>query len=96
VTVVERAVRNDLEGADRNLAADLMPDAVVSLPATRLRVSDFGDVAWLERDRRVAVEVEAEDARESTWTLTYELGVRKRDRWYVRSLQPDPTFGGGK
>ena len=28
-------------------------------------------------------------------TLTYDLDVEKLDRWYVNSIQVDPTFQGG-
>jgi hypothetical protein len=92
VTVVERAVENYLAGEVDNLRADLAPGTVVSLPAQPLRMVDTEGVTWVEPDRRVAVEVTAEDGRESSWTLRYELDVEKRDRWYVRSLQVDPTF----
>ena len=93
--VVERAVRNYLAGDKNDLLADLAPDAVVSLPSQRLEVSSIAELTWAEPGRMVAVLVEAEDAEGSSWTLRYELGVRKRDRWYVRSLHVDPRQGGG-
>lgn len=95
VRVVERAIKNYLAGSKGNLAADLTPDAVVTLPPSRLTLVEGASVVWLERGRRVRAEIQAEDSRESAWTLSYELEVRKRDRWYVRSLQADPTFKGG-
>lgn len=95
VAVVERAVTNYLARANRNLLADLTPGAVVSLPPTPLRVDDIDRVTWVEPSRRAAVELVAEDDGGNSWTLRYELDVRKRDRWYVRSLQVDPTYEGG-
>jgi Conjugative transposon protein TcpC len=93
--VVERALTNYLARARGNLLADLTPDAVVSLPADALEVTNVNEVTWVTPGRRVAVELDAEDEQENTWTLRYELEVRRSDRWYVRSLQVDPTFEGG-
>lgn len=94
--VVERALTNYLARARGNLLADLTPDAVVSLPAEALEVTGVNELTWVTPGRRVAAQLDAEDEQESTWTLRYELEVRKSDRWYVRSLQVDPTFQGGK
>jgi conjugative transposon protein TcpC len=94
--VVERALTNYLARARGNLLADLTPDAVVSLPVQALRVASVDEVTWVRPNRRTAVVLEAEDERGGSWTLRYELEVRKRDRWYVRSLQVDPTFRGGR
>jgi hypothetical protein len=94
-TVVGRALTNYLSGARENLLADLTPDAVVSLPAQRMRVTAVGDVAWVRPDRRVAVQVEAATPA-GQWTLRYALDVWRSDRWYVRSIQVDPTFKGAR
>jgi hypothetical protein len=93
--VVTRAVTNYLAGERRNLLADLTPDAVVSLPPRPMRVTSTDRIAWVQTGKRVAVDVVAQDAEKSSWTLGYELDVRKNDRWYVRSIQVDPTFQGG-
>lgn len=93
--VVTRALTNYLAGARANLLADLAPDAVVSLPHQRLRVVDVGEVDWLRTGSRVGVEVEAQSPA-GRWTLSYELEVRRRDRWYVQSVQADPTFKGAR
>jgi hypothetical protein len=95
LTVAERAVRNYLGRSVANLRADLTPGAVVSLPEEPLRAAEPNLVTWVDKPARIAVEVEAEDRAGTTWTLRYELDVVKSDRWYVRSLQVDPTFKGG-
>jgi hypothetical protein len=95
ISVVQRAVANYLAGNRDNLLADLTPDALVSLPAQHLQVVDDGAVTWASPGRRVAAVVDAQDPNGTTWTLRYELEVLRRDRWYVQSLQVDPTFQGG-
>lgn len=92
--VAERAVRNYLARERRDLLADLAPDAVVSLPATPLALRSVQEITWAKPRTTVAVLVEAEDGDRSQMTLRYELGVSRRDRWYVRSLHVDPRQGG--
>lgn len=87
--VVGRAIRNYLRGEGTNLRADLDPRAVVALPAIPLDVRSIDSIARIAPGR-VAVEVRAE-GRGATWTLRYELEVVKRERWYVRSIQTNPT-----
>ncbi len=94
-TVVSRALTNYLAANQRNLLADLTPDAVVSLPGAAMKLRQVDTVTWVKPRRRVAVQVTAQDDRRTTWTLRYELDVLHRDRWYVRSLQVNPTFQGG-
>lgn len=95
VVVAERAVRNYLGRSVANLRADLTPGAVVSLPSEPMRVEATNLVTWIDKPSRLAVEVEAADQEGTEWTLRYELDVVKNDRWYVRSLQVDPTFKEG-
>ena len=95
-TVVGRAVRNYLAGERRDLVADLAPEAVVSLPSERLSLRAVEEVTWVRPGRQVAVAVEATDSRGAALRLRYELAVRRRDRWYVRSLHVDPRQGGGR
>jgi hypothetical protein len=92
VDVVDRALRNYLAGNANNLTADLTPDALVSLPTEPMKVNETDQPTWVVPGRRVAVQITARDARENGWTLRYELEVEKRERWYVRSVQVDPTF----
>jgi hypothetical protein len=89
-TVVSRALSNYLAREGRNLRADLEPDAVVSLPPQALRLDSFDELTragpgW------VAAQLSATDAQGVRLTLRYELQLVRRDRWYVRSIGPDPT-----
>jgi hypothetical protein len=92
--VCDRAVRNYLAGARRNLAADLADGAVVSLPPKRLRVGSVESVNWVAPGRRVAVQVRAEEEDGAVWMLRYELAVVRHERWYVRQLHVDPRSKG--
>lgn len=88
--VCERAVHNYLAGGRRNLAADLAPAAVVSLPTQRLELGAVDSVTWAQPGRWAAVQVRAEDEDGAAWTLRYELRVVRHERWYVRAIQVDP------
>ena len=94
-TVVGRAVTNYLAGNQDNLLADLTPSAVVSLPVRRMTVTQVQPATWIVPGQRVAVEVTAADSLGNTMTLTYQVGVQKQERWYVQSIEVDPTFEGG-
>lgn len=94
-TVVARAVTNYLAGNQTNLLADLTPNALVSLPPQHLTVTSTQPATWVVPGHRVAIQVSASDVNGNSWTLTYELDVEKLDRWYVQSIQVDPTFQGG-
>jgi Conjugative transposon protein TcpC len=93
--VAERAVTNYLAGQRTNLLADLDPAAIVSLPTTVLDVRSVRSITKAAANR-VAVEVVADDGAGSQWTLRYELAVVRRDRWYVRAIEPDPVAAGGR
>jgi Conjugative transposon protein TcpC len=93
--VAERAVRNYLAGRRDDLLADLAPGAVVSLPERPLHLRSTDAITWARPRRLVAVEVEAADPTDQRLTLRYELAVVRRDRWYVRSIEVDPTSKGG-
>lgn len=88
--VAERAIGNYLAGSKRNLLADLDPKAIVSLPQPRLRVESVDELTWA-RPGVIAVQLQARAAGQRSFTLRYELAVIKRDRWYVRSIQVNPT-----
>lgn len=94
-TVVSRALRNYLTGQAANLRADLTSEAVVSLPPEPLEVSDIDSTNWLVPGHTVAVQVEAKDQQGAQLTLTYQIGVVRRVRWYVDSIQVDPILKGG-
>jgi hypothetical protein len=79
VAVSRRVVANYLAGERANLEADLDPEAAVSLPQTRLRVSAVDEVAWAHGvgSGAVLVTVEAVGAG-GAYTLTYEVGIARR------------------
>jgi hypothetical protein len=94
VAVVARVVRNYLAGAARNLAADLTPDAAVTLPTLALRVLSVDRVEWTAGPGSAALAtVTAADGRGSTYTLAYELGIAERERPYVDFIEVIPTDG---
>jgi hypothetical protein len=95
VTVVSRALGNYLAGHAANLRADLTPDAVVSMPAQALELRETASVSWLVPGRTVDVQVDVKDGQGAHLTLAYQLGVVRHDRWYVDSVQFDPTLEGG-
>lgn len=87
-----RVVRNYLGGERDDLAADLHPRAVVSLPDARLAVRSADAVTWVVRPRRVAVQVTAEALGGLRLSLRYELGVlRMGGRWVVRTVHSNPV-----
>jgi hypothetical protein len=94
-TVASRALRNYLTGQAANLRADLTASAVVSLPPQPLTVKEVDSVAWLVPHHTLAVQVDAEDQQGTQLTLTYQVGVVRQDRWYIDSIQVDPTLKGG-
>jgi conjugative transposon protein TcpC len=89
-TVVSRALSNYLAREARNLRADLDAEAVVSLPPRPLRL-DSVDGLTRVRPGWVAAQVSVTDLDGVELSLRYELRVVRRDRWYVRSIGPDPT-----
>lgn len=94
-TVVDRAITNYLSGNKTNLLADLTRNALVSMPTQHLKVTDTQPATWVTPNRRVAVQVSATDKHDNSWTLAYQLSVQNQGRWYVQSIQVDPTFQGG-
>jgi hypothetical protein len=94
-TVVARAVTNYLAGNQSNLLADLTPNALVSLPPEHMTVTNTQQATWISQGHSVAIQATATDSHGNSWTLTYDVGVEKLDRWYVQSIQVNPTFTGG-
>ena len=88
--VARRAVANYLARDAEDLQADLAPGARVSLPALALAADGDADVA-VAGPGGVLVTVRARDADGARYTLTYELGVVRTDRWYVTAVQAFPT-----
>lgn len=88
--VIGRALRNYLAGSSANLAADLAPGTAVSTPTDPLVVDQIQQLR-VEVDGGVLATVVAHDARGTSFTLTYELGVvRTAGRWLITSVQTDP------
>ncbi len=94
VAVARRVVTNFVAREAQNLAADLAPEADVSLPTRELEVRSVEEVAWAQGpgSSAVLVTVVARDAQRITWTLTYELGITQRaGRAYVTFVETVPT-----
>jgi Conjugative transposon protein TcpC len=87
--VVRRGIANYLSRQGENLRADLDRQAVVALPGAPLKLRSIDALTWV-RPGRVAVEVQAE-GRGTSWTLRYQLDVVKRERWYLRSIETNPS-----
>jgi Conjugative transposon protein TcpC len=91
-SVVRRAVSNYLTLQAANLRADLDGQVLIAPPARRMRVDAVEAPNWLGRGRvETLVRASADGA---SWTLSYEVGVVKRDRWYVRSIETDSRARG--
>lgn len=89
--VVQRVVRHYLAGDRSDLAADLVPGATPSPPATRWQTTSIDATTWARRPRRVAVLLEARSPDGLRLTLRYELAVvRRGGRWLVAAVFTDP------
>ena len=88
--VAARAVRNYLAGDAEDLLADLAPGADVALPAVALAVTGTPEVTEAGPGG-VLVTVHARDPAGAVYALTYELGVRRLERWYVTAVQTFPA-----
>lgn len=90
-TVVERSLRNYLEGNAGELAADLTAGARVSLPAAALSLGSIQQLRWLPGGGSVVAVADASDELGTRYTLEYELDVmRVAGRWEVSAIQTDP------
>jgi hypothetical protein len=87
--IAVRAVTNYLAGDGEDLAADLAPAARVTLPALALIVEETTAVTDAGAGG-VLVTVRAHDRDGTRWTLSYELGVARRERWYVTAVHSFP------
>ena len=85
--VVKRALGNYLAGAGANLAADLDRGVQLSAPAEPLTLQGVDSLTWAGPGR-VDAQLVARAAGGATYTLRYEVGVVRRDRWFVRGLNP--------
>jgi hypothetical protein len=87
LAVSKRALANYLAGAAQNLSADLDRGVALSTPGEGLALQSVDSTTWAGPGR-VDVQLVARGEGDETYTLRYELAVVKRDRWYVRSLNP--------
>lgn len=93
-SVARRVVANYLAREAHNLAADLAPEAEVSLPIRELALQSVENVVWADGagSSAVLVTVVARDTEGVAWTLTYELGIERRaGRPYVTFVETVPT-----
>lgn len=90
-----RVITNYLERQPENLAADLAPEAAVSLPAEALRVVRVEDAVWADGPESGAVLITVaarEPGGAGGYLLTYELGVDYRQgRPVATFIQTVPT-----
>jgi hypothetical protein len=90
-SVITRALRNYLAASGAELAADLTPDARVSLPAWPLTLDSLARLDWSPDIHSVLAVVQAQDARGVQYTLAYEVDVvREQGRWEVSAVQMNP------
>jgi hypothetical protein len=90
-TVVTRALRNYLAGAESELAADLATGARVSLPDQALTLESLDSLDWSSDGHSVLATLHARDERGTQYTLAYELGVlSSAGRWEVSAIQTNP------
>jgi Conjugative transposon protein TcpC len=90
-TVVTRALRNYLAGAESELDADLTVGARVSLPEAPLQLRALDSLDWSAGGRSVLAVVGARDRRGTQYTLGYELDVVSvAGRWEVSAIQTNP------
>ncbi len=90
-TVVTRAIRNYLAGAESELDADLSVGARVSLPGVPLELMSIDGLNWSSGGHWVLVVVRARDRHGAQYTLCYQLGVISRaGRWEISAIQINP------
>jgi hypothetical protein len=77
--LVSRALANYLAGDAENLSADLAAASTVTLPTSPLRMEGVDQLDWVSGNGggAVLVTVSATDPRGGTYTLRYEVGLRR-------------------
>lgn len=88
--LVKRALANYLAGNAEDLAADLAQAATVTLPPNQLRLRSVEELVWVTGTGGGAVlaTVSAGDVNGGTYTLRYEVGLRRVEA-------SDPRIGPG-
>jgi hypothetical protein len=94
-STIGRALGNYLAGRSGDLVADLLPGAVVSVPAQPLRLIAIDDLVWAGPGRSVRAEVRAQLSGAGELRLAYEIGVARRaGRWFVSWIGSSQTTSG--
>lgn len=91
VAMVTRLITNYLDDDAQDLQADLVPGTRVSLPSAAMSVQHVASVTWVRANTLVDVQITARDSAHSTFSLSYEIGVTKRERWYATSIAVNPS-----
>jgi len=92
-TVVRRALRNYLAGSTDDLAADLMPSAVVSVPTHAMSLVGVQEMHWETGvPTSVLATVTTRDEAGVQLDLVYELALSRRGaRWFVAGIHTNPS-----
>ncbi len=90
-TVVSRALRNYLQPAPGELAADLTTGAHVSTPDVHLSLESLQSLTWAQGGGAVVAVVTASGSSGERYTLAYELDVVELNgRWEISAIEMDP------
>ncbi|HVX33959.1 MAG TPA: conjugal transfer protein [Solirubrobacterales bacterium] len=90
LALIRRALGNYLAGDAEDLSADLAGAATVTLPGAGLKLGGVEELEWVDGEGGGAVlaTISATDARGGTYTLRYEVGLR-------RAASTEPGLGPG-
>ena len=93
--VADRVLANYLAADAADLRADLSPGADVTLPTAALTLREVSQLDWVAGPGSGAVlaTLTAADPAGNAYTLTYELGIARRERPYVDFIEVVPTAG---
>lgn len=91
LATVTRVITNYLDDDTQDLQADLAPGTRVSPPTVAMSVQHIQSVTWVRANTLVEVQVTARDSTQSTFSLSYQVGVTERERWYATSIAVNPS-----
>jgi hypothetical protein len=87
-TVVQRALRNYLAGAESELAADLLAGASIPLPAEPLTLESIDALDWEADGSSLLALVHARDRAGARYALAYRLAVvAAGGRWEIAAIE---------
>lgn len=91
-TVVQRALRNYLAGAESELAADVLPGASIPLPAAPLALESLDTLDWEPDGSSLLALVHARDRAGARYALAYRLAVvAAGGRWEISAIEVAQT-----